>query len=147
MKDDSVLKLENQVCFPVYAASRLITRMYQPYLDELGITYPQYLVMLLLWEEDGRNVSELSNCLYLESNTLTPLLKRLELAGLVARARKKEDERNVIISLTKKGKALKEKAREIPEKIIGHFTGATANKTNIMAFKTGLEGIIKHLSA
>lgn len=147
MKNDKALKLENQVCFPVYAASRLITRLYNPYLDELGITYPQYLVMLLLWEEDGRNVSELSKCLYLESNTLTPLLKRLESAGLIERTRKKEDERNVIINLTKKGNALKENAREIPGKILAHFAGPATRETDIKAFKMGLEAIIKQLSA
>jgi DNA-binding MarR family transcriptional regulator len=98
------LKLENQLCFPVYAASRLITRIYQPYLDEIGITYPQYLVLLVLWEKDEVTVNEISRKLILNTNTTTPLLKRLEAQGLVSRRRSGEDERKVIIALTAKEK-------------------------------------------
>lgn len=110
----NALKLDNQLCFPLYAASRLVTRVYQPLLAELDITYPQYLVFLLLWENDERPVSELSKCLFLDTNTLTPLLQRLETKGLITRQRNKADERQVIISLTKQGKELKHKAKKIP---------------------------------
>ncbi|MCK7536615.1 MAG: MarR family transcriptional regulator [Marinilabiliales bacterium] len=98
------LKLANQLCFPLYAASRLITRSYQPYLDELGITYPQYLVLLVLWEHDGLTVNEISKKLILNTNTTTPLLKRLEAMGIVTRHRSGDDERKVEVTLTARGR-------------------------------------------
>ncbi len=147
MNKEDALKLENQICFPVYAASRLITRLYQPYLDALSITYPQYLVMMLLWEKDGRNVSELSGCLYLESNTLTPLLKRLETNKLVSRKRSNKDERSVLISLTKEGKALKEKALEIPEKVVSNISNANLSLKELKLLKKNLNAVIKALAA
>jgi len=110
MDIDESLKLENQLCFPLYAASRLVTKCYQPVLDTLGITYPQYLVLMVLWENDAVNLSLLSEKLMLQSNTLTPLLKRMQETGLVARVRSLKDERSIVISLTEKGIALKEKA-------------------------------------
>lgn len=113
-KDDQALQLDAQLCFPLYAASNLLTRLYRPLLDELGLTYPQYLVMLVLWEQAPASVGELSQKLYLDSGTLTPLLKRLEAAGLVRRQRSAEDERRVEVSLTKKGQALKKQAQDIP---------------------------------
>ena len=111
------LKLENQLCFPLYAASRLVTQCYQPALEEIGITYPQYLVLMTLWETDLVSVSVLSQKLYLQSNTLTPLLKRMQEMGLVNRDRSREDERSVIISLTAKGKALKDQAPKIQDQL------------------------------
>ena len=108
------LKLENQLCFPVYAASRLIIRQYQPFLDKIGITYPQYLVMLVLWEQDGISVNEITQKLILNTNTVTPLLKRMESLGLITRARSGEDERKVVITLTERGRELKEQAALIP---------------------------------
>jgi len=113
-KDDQALHLDAQLCFPLYAASNLLTRLYRPLLDELGLTYPQYLVMLVLWEQAPASVGELSTRLHLDSGTLTPLLKRLEAAGLVRRQRSAEDERRVEVSLTPKGQALKKRALDVP---------------------------------
>ncbi|MDF2493740.1 MAG: ArsR family transcriptional regulator [Sphingomonas sp.] len=112
------LKLEWQLCFPLYAASNLLTRLYRPALDELGLTYPQYLVMLVLWENDRQSVSQIGRRLYLDSGTLTPLLKRMEANGLIARRRDVEDERRVLITLTPQGDALRKVARHVPEKMV-----------------------------
>lgn len=109
------LKLENQLCFPLYTASRLVTKCYQPLLSKLGLTYPQYLVMLVLWESDGIRLSDIAIKLQLQSNTLTPLLKRMEELNLIEREKSAEDERSIIISLSKKGLALKAKAAEVPK--------------------------------
>ena len=111
---DQALLLDNQLCFALYSASLAMTRLYKPLLDTLGLTYPQYLVMLVLWERDGLMVSELGERLGLDSGTLTPLLKRLEVLGLVARIRAVEDERRVHISLTAAGRKLKARAHKIP---------------------------------
>lgn len=117
MKKQEALKLENQICFPLYAIAKEITGLYRPFLDELDITYSQYLVMMILWENDGLPVTHIGEKLFLDSGTLTPLLKRLESKGFITRNRKKEDERVVQISLTSIGKELKEKACNIPTKI------------------------------
>ncbi|MCY1165948.1 Organic hydroperoxide resistance transcriptional regulator [compost metagenome] len=109
-----MLKLDNQLCFALYSTSLAMTRLYKPLLDELGLTYPQYLVMLVLWEKDGLMVSELGERLYLDSGTLTPLLKRLESSGLISRIRAVEDERRVHITLTAAGRKLKARAARIP---------------------------------
>ncbi|MHA6482262.1 MarR family winged helix-turn-helix transcriptional regulator [Paenibacillus sp. strain BS8-2] len=111
------MKLDNQICFSIYASSREITKLYRPLLQELGLTYTQYVTMLALWEQDNATVSELGNRLYLDSGTLTPLLKKLESAGLVTRTRDKNDERSVIVTLTSEGEALREKAIDIPTKL------------------------------
>lgn len=108
------LSLDNQLCFPLYAASRELTRRYKPYLDPLGLTYPQYVTMMALWEQDGVKVSDLGERLHLDSATLTPLLKRLEAHNYVSRRRSTEDERAVIISLTDEGRALRERALSVP---------------------------------
>jgi len=108
------LLLDQQLCFAVYAASRSITGIYRPLLEALGLTYPQYLVMLVLWEQDGLTVRELGQRLQLDSGTLTPLLKRLQSAGLVSRQRRTDDERAVDIRLTPAGRALREQASDIP---------------------------------
>ena len=113
MSDDA-LKLENQLCFPLYAAARQVVALYTPYLKERGLTYTQYIVFLVLWEKDGIPVGEIGEKLYLDNGTLTPLLKKLEAAGYLTRSRDKADERVVIVSLTDKGRALKEKAKDIP---------------------------------
>jgi DNA-binding MarR family transcriptional regulator len=115
---EEALKLDNQICFPLYAASRLIVRKYRPMLEEIGLTYPQYLVMMVLWENKKINIKDLGQKLYLDSGTLTPLLKRLESSNLVIRERYEKDERTVIISLTEEGKKLKEKAKKIPASMI-----------------------------
>ena len=115
--NDSILHLENQLCFPLYAASRLTTQLYGPILKELNITYPQYLVLLVLWQKGNQTVNEICQSLYLESNTITPLLKRLEEKEIITRSRSQKDERIVNISLTENGISLKNKALEIPEQI------------------------------
>ena len=115
---DALLQLDNQVCFALYSTSLAMTRVYKPLLETLGLTYPQYLAMLVLWETDGLMVSELGDKLYLDSGTLTPLLKRMEASGLVTRIRAVQDERRVHISLTAKGRALKAQAAAIPACII-----------------------------
>ncbi len=112
------LKLSNQVCFPLYSLAKEVIKQYRPILDELDLTYPQYLVMLVLWEEGDQNVSEIGKKLNLDSGTLTPLLKRLEQKGIIVRKRKTEDERIVGISLTEHGKNMEEKAQCVPEKIV-----------------------------
>lgn len=109
------LKLENQVCFRLYTAARLTTGAYHPYLDPLGLTYPQYLVLLVLWEQDKQPVNDIAHKLLLETNTVTPLLQRMEKAGLVKRTKGEEDSRQRIVTLTKKGIELRERAKHIPE--------------------------------
>ncbi|MFT5251982.1 MAG: DNA-binding MarR family transcriptional regulator [Flavobacteriales bacterium] len=113
-----LLKLESQVCFPIYALSREITNLYRPFLDALDITYPQYLVLLILWEHKEQTVNQIGRKLQLDNGTLTPLLKRLEVKGILTRTRSKADERVVIVSLTILGEAIKEKAKCIPEQLV-----------------------------
>ncbi|WP_103729902.1 MarR family winged helix-turn-helix transcriptional regulator [Novosphingobium sp. HII-3] len=115
--DADPLLLDRQVCFPLYAATNLINRLYGPILRPLGLTYPQYLVMLVLWEQQPQTVGALGARLYLDSGTLTPLLKRMEAAGYVTRSRDPEDERRVVIGLTSAGKVLREQAVHVPETI------------------------------
>lgn len=114
---DDLLKVDNFICFALYSAGHAFTRLYKPLLEPLGLTYPQYLVMAVLWEKDDRPVGEIGEKLLLESSTLTPLLKRLETAGLVRRTRDRDDERVVRIQLTAEGAALKQKAMGIPQAI------------------------------
>ena len=114
MNPDQALLLDNQLCFALYSASLAMTKLYKPLLQELGLTYPQYLAMLVLWERDGLMVSELGERLCLDSGTLTPLLKRLEGSGLIARIRDVQDERRVHISLTAAGRRLRGKAQKVP---------------------------------
>lgn len=109
------LKLSQQLCFPIYAASRLITQLYRPYLEALGLTYPQYLVMMLLWENGTQSVKEIGDQLFLDSGTLTPMLKRMETDGLISRKRAAHDGRVVLIALTSEGITLKEQAAKIPQ--------------------------------
>lgn len=111
------LKLENQLCFPLYVCSKEIVRRYKPFLDEIDLTYTQYITMMALWDKKKLTVKELGYMLFLDSGTLTPLLKKMEEKGLVTRIRSKEDERNLIVEITDKGEALKEKAKDVPEKI------------------------------
>ncbi|WP_405114166.1 MarR family transcriptional regulator [Paenibacillus sp. FSL K6-1217] len=111
------LMLENQLCFTIYACSREFTKLYQPHLDKIGLTYSQYLVMLVLWERQQCTVKELGEALFLDSGTLTPLLKRLQAAGLIVRERSLQDERKVLISLTPQGVDLRQEAMGIPGKM------------------------------
>ncbi|MCA1065050.1 MarR family transcriptional regulator [Rossellomorea sp. AcN35-11] len=116
MKD--VLLLENQICFKIYTAEREITKLYRSLLEDIGVTYPQYLTLLVLWETETISVKELGRKLFLDSGTLTPMLKRMETNGIVERHRSKEDERSVLISLTKLGVEMKEKAACIPTRLV-----------------------------
>ncbi|KGM55690.1 MarR family transcriptional regulator [Lysobacter daejeonensis GH1-9] len=112
------LKLDRQLCFALHSTSLAMTKVYRKLLAPLGLTYPQYLVMLVLWEQDGLTVSQIGEHLFLDSATLTPLLKRLETAELVARTRAAQDERQVVITLTRAGKALKTKAARVPQQVL-----------------------------
>ena len=116
--DGATLKIEDQLCFALYATSLSMGKAYKPYLDAVGLTYPQYLVMLVLWENDHQSVSEIGEQLFLDSGTLTPLLKRLESSSYVVRTRDSADERRVIVSLTPKGKVLKKKILPLPSKML-----------------------------
>lgn len=112
-----VLKLENQICFPLYACSKEIIRRYKPYLDAFDLTYTQYITMMVLWEKKSQSVKELGKSLYLDSGTLTPVLKKLEAKGYIIRKRSEVDERSLIVTITEKGEKLKEEAVSIPEKM------------------------------
>ena len=113
------MKLINQLCFPLYAAARHVTGLYTPVLKPLGLTYTQYIIFLVLWEKDGLTVGEIGERLLLDNGTLSPLLKKLEQAGYVRRERSREDERVVVITLTEAGRALQEKAKDVPAKVAG----------------------------
>ena len=116
-----VLKLTNQLCFPLYACSREIIKQYKPFLDEIDLTYTQYITMLVLWERTSINVKSLGELLYLDSGTLTPLLKKLESKGYITRQRSMEDERNLIVTITEDGEALKERAVSVPSELAKCF--------------------------
>ena len=113
------MKLTNQLCFPLYAASRNMISLYTPWLKPLGLTYTQYIVFLVLWEKDGITVGEICNKLMLDNGTLSPLLKKMQQAGYIERKRSKADDRVVVITLTEEGKALQEKAKDVPGKVAG----------------------------
>lgn len=132
-EDDDPLLLDRQVCFPLYAATNLLNRMYGPVLGELGLTYPQYLVMLVLWERQPQTVGALGARLHLDSGTLTPLLKRMEAAGLVTRTRDPADERRVQIALTAAGQALRARAAHVPETMMNGYPpeGLDALRDNV----------------
>ena len=111
------LKLGNQLCFPLYACSKEIIRKYKPFLDELDLTYTQYITMMVMWEKKSVNVKMLGECLFLDSGTLTPVLKKLESKGYITRERSEKDERNLVVSITDSGMKLRDKAVEIPSRI------------------------------
>ncbi|MGL4410708.1 MAG: MarR family winged helix-turn-helix transcriptional regulator [Bacteroidales bacterium] len=138
------LKLENQLCFPIYAVSRLITKAYQEDLDKLGITYPQYLVLLTLWECESAAVNQIAERLYLQTNTITPLLKRMEAMGLISRNRSAEDERKVMVTLTKEGKELEVKAAEIPIRLVQRLRekGMSISDSELLELKSKIESLI-----
>ncbi|PJJ66191.1 MarR family winged helix-turn-helix transcriptional regulator [Chryseobacterium geocarposphaerae] len=142
MKNSESLQLKNQICFPLYVIAKEITGLYRPFLDELDITYPQYLVMMVLWENDGLAVNSIGEKLYLDSGTLTPLLKRLEAKGFIQRKRKKEDERVVEVFITESGKALQQKACEIPEKI---HSKIDVTKEDWIALKESVQKILNKI--
>jgi len=113
------LLLQNQLCFPLYAAAKEVVRLYKPFLDEIGLTYTQYIAMMVLWESRAMSVKELGERLYLDSGTLTPLLKKMEAQGIVSRRRSVEDERSVIVSVTEKGDELRDRALSVPAQMGG----------------------------
>ena len=143
---DWPLMLDNQICFAVYSTAHAFNRVYKPLLDKLGLTYPQYLVMLALWERDDVPVKDIGERLFLDSGTLTPLLKRLEAAGLVKRTRSTEDERQVLIALTPQGHALKEKARAVPQGVLAASACSlgelSAMKKDLVALRDRLNGAL-----
>jgi len=144
------LKLENQLCFPFYAVSRLITRAYQEDLDNLGITYPQYLVLMVLWEKENISVVEIGEKLILNTNTVTPLLKRMENMGLIVRTPSQKDQRKVLVSLTDTGKSMQEKAASIPYNLVQKLQLDTSDENikNMHSLKSQLYELInllKHL--
>ncbi|MBA2399358.1 MAG: MarR family transcriptional regulator [Bradyrhizobium sp.] len=138
------LLLGNQICFAVYSTAHAFNRVYKPLLDKLGLTYPQYLVMMVLWERDGVPVKDIGEKLFLDSGTLTPLLKRMEAANLIKRTRSTQDERQVLIALTPQGHALKEKARAVPE---GILASSTCSVGELLAMKNELVALRDKLNA
>src|SRR5579864_177523 len=140
---DAPLLLGNQICFAIYSAAHAFNRVYKPLLDRLGLTYPQYLVMLVLWERDGVPVKDIGERLFLDSGTLTPLLKRLEAAHLLERTRSTEDERQVLISLTLQGQALREKARAVPQAILA---ASACSLSELSAMKNELSALRDRLN-
>ncbi|MGF0241343.1 MarR family winged helix-turn-helix transcriptional regulator [Rhodococcus sp. IEGM1300] len=136
------LLLNNQVCFALHSTSLMMTKVYKPLLQALGLTYPQYLAMMVLWERDGLTVGEISARLLTDPGSLTPLLKRLEVEGLLSRTRSREDERVVIVELTEQGRALREKARGIPQCILG-ASGQTV--AQLQTLQKDLQELRKHL--
>jgi len=141
------LKLSNQLCFPVYATSRLIIREYQPFLDNLGITYPQYLALMVLWENDELSVNDITAKLILNTNTVTPLLQRLEKLGLITRNRSLDDERKVTVKLTEKGKDLQHTAAQIPVKLAEKLLSSPdISLEKLGEFKVTLNQLIDFLS-
>jgi len=143
---DLALRLDHQICFAVYSTAHAFNRVYKPLLDRLGLTYPQYLAMLVLWERDGVPVKDIGERLFLDSGTLTPLLKRLEAAGLIKRTRSTEDERQVLIALTPQGHALREKARSVPHSILAASACTVAElsamKNEIVALRDRLNAVM-----
>lgn len=139
------LKLEKQLCFRLYTVSRLVTQAYRPYFEPLGITYPQYLVLLILWERDNLPVSEIASRLILDTNTVTPLLQRMERSGLVARTRGTVDCRQRIVSLTPRGRAMQEKAKDIPACLSRKWEGNNPSIEEIVAMTKTLDSMIETL--
>lgn len=144
MKEDQLL-LSNQICFPVYSVSRLLTKAYKPYLEKLGITYPQYLVLMVLWENDKVSVNQITEKLLLNTNTMSPLLKRMEKSDLIHRTRSQEDERIVIIALSDKGKELKTKALPIPDKLFNEIVADKIEVDDMLKLKDTLCELISVL--
>ena len=141
------LKLDNQLCFRLYTAARLTMQAYFPYFEPLGITYPQYLVLLVLWEQDKQPVNDIARRLHLETNTVTPLLQRMEKQGLLTRKRGKEDTRQRIVSLTAQGKALEEQAKNIPDCLAAQLADKVPDVQALLAMIPELDTLIDGLSA
>lgn len=138
-------KLDNQLCFRLYTASRLITQAYHPLLSGQGLTYPQYLVLLVLWEQDAQPVNDIARRLYLETNTVTPLLKRMEAAGILTRSRGEQDARQMIVSLTPKGRALQKKLADVPMEVARAVVCPSVNPETAPALYRMLDDMIQKL--
>lgn len=139
------LKLSSQICFRLYSASRLVTQTYKPFLDKLGITYPQYLVLMVLWETDNQPVNDIAHKLLLETNTVTPLIQRMEKMGLVIRTKGIVDTRQRIVSLTKEGKAMEKEAAKVPACILEHFADCGLKKEEVFRLVPLLDEVINRL--
>ena len=139
------LKLSSQVCFRLYSASRLVTQTYKPFLDKLGITYPQYLVLMVLWETDNQPVNDIAHKLLLETNTVTPLIQRMEKMGLVIRTKGIVDTRQRIVSLTKEGKAMEKEAAKVPACMLEHFADCGLKKEEVFRLVPLLDEVINRL--
>ncbi|MBQ9712285.1 MAG: MarR family transcriptional regulator [Bacteroidales bacterium] len=139
------LKLDNQLCFRFYTVSRLITQAYGPMLEKLGVTYPQYLVLLVLWEKDSQPVNDIAKRLLLNTNTVTPLLKRMEDEGLLSRKKGTEDARQVIVSLTDKGKELEEQAMNIPFQLLQKFSCTNLDQDQVAFLAPTLDSLLDTL--
>ncbi|MBR6415004.1 MAG: MarR family transcriptional regulator [Bacteroidales bacterium] len=139
------LKLDNQLCFRFYTVSRLITQAYGPMLEKLGVTYPQYLVLLVLWEKDSQPVNDIAKRLLLNTNTVTPLLKRMEDEGLLTRKKGTEDARQVIVSLTDKGKEMEEQAMNIPFQLLQKFSCTNLDQDQVAFLAPALDSLIDTL--
>ncbi len=143
MKDEEMLKLENQICFPLYALSREIIKLYTPLLEQFDLTYTQYVTMLVMWEHERMQFKELAQRLHLDSGTLTPVLKKLESKGLIAKYRNKEDDRVVTVELTDKGRELKKDILQVPQQMIEKFNG---NEESLTLLKKYLDETLSHIS-
>ena len=139
------LKLSSQICFRLYSASRLVTQTYKPFLDKLGITYPQYLVLMVLWENDNQPVNDIAHKLLLETNTVTPLIQRMEKMGLVIRTKGIVDTRQRIVSLTKEGKAMEKEAAKVPACMLEHFADCGLKKEEVFRLVPLLDEVISRL--
>ena len=142
----AALRLKNQLCFPLYAVSNLITRKYKPLLDRLDLTYTQYIVMMVLWERDNLLVSDITRRLKLDTNTVTPLLQRMEREGLIVRTRGIADGRQTLVSLTHKGKRLEEEAKDVPSCMVGLLAGSQCDAEQLTSAVAMLDALIAELT-
>jgi len=140
------LKLSNQICFPIYSLSRLITKAYKPFLEKMGLTYPQYLVLLVLWEHGDLSINQIGEKLHLNTNTLSPLIKRMEKIELLNRTRSAKDERSVLVELTEKGRSLKTHAAPVPRKLLDILISEDVELKDVMLLKDTLDKLINILS-
>lgn len=140
-------RLDNQLCFRLYTASRLLTQAYNPLLSEFGLTYPQYLVLLVLWEKDAQPVNDIAKRLYLETNTVTPLLQRMEKEGVITRTKGKQDARQMIVSLTQKGKGLQESLTNVPYAVGSAVICESVTPETVQGLFRMLDDIIEKLNS
>lgn len=142
METEDALKLDKQLCFPLYGVSRLLTRIYQPYLAEKELTYPQYLILLALWENGPQQVGALGACLLLDTNTLTPLIKRMEEKNLVKKSKPKDDKRGILVSLTPKARALKKELKHLPQTLLSRLSATGIQSKELISLKLTLDSLL-----